>query len=103
MILIQNNPELKFLLICFDMMSGMKINFHKSVVIVMGSDAQEQARVALLLKCNQGKFPFTYLGFMISDRKLSIADVEPLVAMVGKMVTPWQGKIHVFGYTSDSD
>jgi hypothetical protein len=38
MILIPNSPDnirnLKFLLICFEMMSGMKINFHKSEVIV---------------------------------------------------------------------
>jgi hypothetical protein len=73
-------------------MSGMKINFHKSEVIVMGVSAQEQARVARLLNCNQGKFPFTYLGFTISDHKLSIADVEPLVATVGKRAAPWQGR-----------
>jgi hypothetical protein len=72
-------------------MSGMKINFHKSEVIVMGVTAQEQARVARLLNCNQRKFPFTYLGFTISDHKLSIADVEPLVATVGKRAAPWQG------------
>jgi hypothetical protein len=92
MILIQNDPDgirnLKFLLICFELMSGMKINFHKSEVIVMGVSAQEQARVARLLNCNQGKFPFTYLGFTISDHKLSIADVEPLVATVGKRAAP---------------
>jgi hypothetical protein len=70
----------------------MKINFHKSEVIVMGTNPQEQARVARLLNCNQGKFPFTYLGFTISDHKLSIADVEPLVATVGKRAAPWQGR-----------
>jgi hypothetical protein len=96
MILIQNLPgcirNLKFLLICFELMSGMKINFHKSEVIVMGVSSQEQARVARLLTCNQGKFPFTYLGFTISDHKLSIADVEPLVATVGNRAAPWQGR-----------
>jgi hypothetical protein len=42
MILIQNLPDsirnLKFLLICFELMSRMKINFHKSEVIVMGAN-----------------------------------------------------------------
>jgi hypothetical protein len=40
MIMIQNSEEgvrnLKFILICFEMLSGLKINFHKSEVIVMG-------------------------------------------------------------------
>jgi hypothetical protein len=96
MILIQNSQEsltnLKFLLLCFEFLSGMKINFHKSEVIVMGVDAAEQARVASLLNCKQGKFPFTYLGFTMSDHKLTMADLEPLVALVGKHAAPWQGR-----------
>jgi hypothetical protein len=69
----------------------MKINFHKSEVIVMGADADEKARVARLLNCKQGKFPFTYLGFTLSDHKLSIADMEPLVPTVGKKAALWKG------------
>jgi hypothetical protein len=63
MILIQNSKEglrnLKFILLCFEILSGLKINFHKSEVIVMGMEAEEQARVARLLNCKQGRFPFT--------------------------------------------
>jgi hypothetical protein len=38
--------NLKFLLIAFEIMSGLKINFIKSEVIVMGASQEEQARVA---------------------------------------------------------
>jgi hypothetical protein len=96
MILIQNSEEglrnLKFILLCFELLSGLKINFHKSEVIVMGVEAEKQARVARILNCKQGCFPFTYLGFSMSDHKLSIADMEPLVATVGKRAAPWQGR-----------
>jgi hypothetical protein len=55
MILIQNSQKglinLKFLLLCFKLLSDMKINFHKSKVIVMGVEDAEQARVARLLNC----------------------------------------------------
>jgi hypothetical protein len=57
MILIQNPREgvinLEFILLGFEFLSGMKINFQKSEVIVMGADAAdaEQARVARLLNC----------------------------------------------------
>jgi hypothetical protein len=61
----------------------MKINFHKSEVIVTGVDEEEQTRVARLLNCNQGKFPFTYLGFTMSDHKLTIADNEPIHVICG--------------------
>jgi hypothetical protein len=98
MILIQNPREgvinLEFILLGFEFLSGMKINFQKSEVIVMGADAAdaEQARVARLLNYKQGKFPFTYLGFTMSDHKFSLADLEPLVASVGKRAAPWQGR-----------
>jgi hypothetical protein len=89
MILLQNTERgimnLKFILLCFELLSGMKINFHKSEVIVMGVDPVEEARVARVLNCKQGSFPFTYLGFTMSDHKLSISDNEPLVATVGNM------------------
>jgi hypothetical protein len=96
MIMIQNNDlsliNLKFILLCFELLSGMTINFHKSEVIVMGCVGEEQARVARLLNCKQGRFPFTYLGFTMSDKKLTIADMEPLVAAVAKRAAPWQGR-----------
>jgi hypothetical protein len=62
MILIQNNDianaNLKFLLICFELLSGLKINYHKSDVIVMGVSQEEQARVADLHNCQVGAVPF---------------------------------------------
>jgi hypothetical protein len=72
--------NLKFILACFELLSRLKINFNKSEVIVMGGDSEEQARVPRLLNCRQGRFPFTYLGFTMSDHKLTIANLEPLVA-----------------------
>jgi hypothetical protein len=57
----------KFLLLCFELLSGLKINFLKSEVIVMGVDHFEQARVANALNCRVGSFPLTYLGFPILD------------------------------------
>ena len=85
--------NLKFLLICFELLSGLKINFHKSEVIVMGCSLEEQARVANVLNCGLGSFPFTYLGFPMSDHRLSLVDWEPLADKVGHRVDPWQGKL----------
>ena len=50
LILIQANDEavanLKFILLCFEDMSGLKINFHKSEVFVLDQPATEQQRIA---------------------------------------------------------
>jgi hypothetical protein len=49
-IMIQNNnlaiANLKFLLICFELLSGLKINFLKSEVIVTRVSREEQTIVA---------------------------------------------------------
>ena len=96
MILIQNSARgianQKFLLICFELMPGMKINFHKNGVFVMGGEEGGKARVANLLNCQEVSFPFTYLGFTIVDCKLTIADLELVVAKVGFRMEPWLGR-----------
>jgi hypothetical protein len=60
--------NLKFLLICFELLSGLKINYHKSEVNCDGGSNQDQARVAALLNCQEGDFPFRYLGFPMSEK-----------------------------------
>jgi hypothetical protein len=84
--------NLKFLLIAFEILSGLKINFLKSEVIVMGASPAEQARMANALNCKEGAFPFTYLGFPMADRVLPMADWEGLIGTVGHRVDPWQGR-----------
>ena len=55
MILIQYNKEeiahLKFPLMCFENMSGLKINYHKSELFVLGQPSEIQAEVARQLNC----------------------------------------------------
>jgi hypothetical protein len=47
----------KFLLYCFENMSGLRINYQKSEVFVMGVNIEEQNRVADLFNCYIGTFP----------------------------------------------
>jgi hypothetical protein len=48
--------------------------------------------VAHALNCQEGTFPFTYLGFPLADRPLTMADWEGLVGRVGHQVDPCQGR-----------
>jgi mannosylglycoprotein endo-beta-mannosidase len=57
--------NLKFLLLCFEAMSGLKINFDKSEVVVMGYDPEEQQRIVDSLNCRLASFPVNYLGMPI--------------------------------------
>jgi hypothetical protein len=55
---------------CFEDMSGLKVNYHKSKVILMRKPMGEQQRVANMLNCNLGAVPFMFLGLPILDRRL---------------------------------
>jgi hypothetical protein len=61
MILIQKDDmsvtNLKFLLFCFKLLSGLKINYHKSEVIVMGSHHKSGPRWHVFLTVRKGSSP----------------------------------------------
>jgi hypothetical protein len=93
MILIDPTDEgivnLKLLLLVFEDMSGLKINFNKSEVVVLGRDLREQTRVANLLNCRLGQFPINYLGLPVSNKRLRVSDWDTLTGKVGHRVDPW--------------
>jgi hypothetical protein len=72
-------------------MSGLKINFNKSEVVVLGRPLGEQTRLANLLNCKLGQFPITYLGLPVSHKRLRVSDWDSLTGKVGRRVDPWQG------------
>jgi hypothetical protein len=84
--------NLKFLLLCFEEMSGLKINYLKSEVIVMNQPRDVQQRVADSLNCKLGAFPFTYLGMPISDRSLTIEQWLFLVLKMAGRIDSWLGR-----------
>ena len=50
----QSILNLKIVLYCFEWLSGLKINFHKSEVFVFGADQSEKERMANMLNCKLG-------------------------------------------------
>jgi hypothetical protein len=74
--------NLKFILIAFEILSGLKINFLKSEVIVMGAPQEVQARVANALNCKQGSFPFRALSPSPISVSLLLTDNYP--SLIGK-------------------
>lgn len=84
--------NLKFLLLCFQEMSGLKINFDKSEVMVMGYSPSESQGIADRLNCQLGTFPTSYLGIPISDSRLSVGDLRPAVLKLQHRIEPWQGR-----------
>jgi hypothetical protein len=54
--------HLKWLLVCFEKLSGMKINYSKSDLTTINLGEEESNNYAKIFCCKLGKFPFSYLG-----------------------------------------
>jgi hypothetical protein len=67
--------NVKFLLYCLENMSGLKINYQKSEVIILEASEVESAQMAGWLNCKEGRLPIKYLGIPVSDSMLFAADL----------------------------
>ena len=66
--------NMKFLLYIFEQMSGLKINFDKSEVIMISQDENKTLRYAELFNCSTGQWPLKYLGVPVCGSRLHIKD-----------------------------
>lgn len=64
---------------CFQLLSGLKINFHKSCIYGFDDDNMQISQWANLLQCEVGIGPMQYLGTSIGVSPLSLKFWEPLI------------------------
>jgi hypothetical protein len=76
-LLLQDNLEfarnLKFILILFERMSGIKINFQKSEAYCFGNANNNKEAYAEIFTCPIKDLPMSYLGVTIDHKPLNIA------------------------------
>ncbi|KAE8781931.1 ABC transporter G family member 37 [Hordeum vulgare] len=80
--------HLKFLLLCFEEMSRIKINIDKSEVVVLGYSKAEQHRIADNLNCRLSSFPVSYLGMPLAESRILLSGFDPLVERVASRAEP---------------
>jgi hypothetical protein len=80
----------KLLLYCFENMSGLRINYQKSEVFVIGVSEEEAVRIAEIFNCNIGKLPLKYLGVMLHNRYMFVDDLAYEAQKVENRIPTWQ-------------
>jgi hypothetical protein len=71
--------HLKWLLMCFEKLSGVKINYHKSDLTPINLNEEESQNYSRIFWCKLGEFPFKYLGVPLHYDKLSKEDIQHLM------------------------
>lgn len=84
---------IKGLLHIFGVASGLLINIHKSSVSPIRCDADALATIQDVLPCEVKHFPCTYLGLPLSVKKLTKAELQPLVGKVADYLPGWRASL----------
>jgi hypothetical protein len=79
--------------VCFEKLSGMKINFDKSDMIPINMEENVAQQFAKFLCCKVGSFPSRYLGVLLHFEKLEREDLQQVVDKVINMTPGWSGKL----------
>jgi len=82
--------NLKFILFCYEAMSGMKINYEKSEVLVVGIEQSEHQQIADFFGCKMGVWPMTYLGIPVSVNKITKAQLNFVVDKAKRCLGTWK-------------
>ncbi|XP_071712476.1 uncharacterized mitochondrial protein AtMg01250-like [Rutidosis leptorrhynchoides] len=69
-----NLRNLMKLLKCFELTSGLKVNYNKSNLFGIGVEKRVVENMASVYKCKVGTFPFIYLGLPVGGR---MSKLEP--------------------------
>jgi hypothetical protein len=78
--------HLKWLMICFEQLLGMKINYNKSDMVPVNLSEEETLQYSKIFGCKIGSFPFKYLGVPLHYDKLRREDIKPTVDKIMKSI-----------------
>jgi hypothetical protein len=85
--------NLKWVLTCFEQVSGIKINYEKSELIPINLDQTETDLIKEIMGCVVGVFPIKYLGVPLHHEKLIREDLQPLIDKIPKRIAGGRGKL----------
>jgi hypothetical protein len=85
--------NMKWILTCFEQISGMIINYHKSELIPINVDLEECSPFLETFGCVLGSFPIKYIGIPLHYDKLRRKDLQPLIDSLLGRLFGWRGKL----------
>jgi hypothetical protein len=89
--------NLKLILSAFELLSGLKINFHKSELFCFGEAQDDANEYAKIFGCGLGSFLISYLGIPIHHRRLTLAEWKIVEERLQIRLSSWKGKLLSLG------
>ncbi|XP_071739854.1 uncharacterized protein [Rutidosis leptorrhynchoides] len=92
-----NLSNLMKLLKCFELTSGLKVNYNKSNLYGVGVETRMVENMAHLYKCKAGSFPFIYLGLPVGGKMNKLGNWNPIIDKFSKRLLDWKARSMSFG------
>ena len=92
-----NIRAMRAILLLFQSLSGLKVNFSKSCLVGVNVVDSWLAKAALVLNCKVGSIPFMYLGMPIGGNSRRLSFWEPLLNRIRSRLAGWSSKHLSFG------
>jgi hypothetical protein len=89
--------HLKCLMICFEQLSEMKINYNKSDLVPINLSEQETQMYSMTFCCKIGRFPIKYIGVPLHYEKLKGEDIQHVFDKTISRIPGWQGRLMTYG------
>ncbi|GAU35959.1 hypothetical protein TSUD_207630 [Trifolium subterraneum] len=89
--------NVRAVLVLFETMSGLKVNFHKSMLVGVNIPDSWLGEAASTLYCKVGKIPFFYLGLPIEGDSRRLSFWEPVLDRLKNKLFGWKNHFFSFG------
>ena len=87
-----NILTIKAILRCHELLSGLKVNFHKSKLAGICVDRYSLNTYAKSLNCNTKRLPFKYLGIEVGGNPRKKQFWELVVNKINARLISWKGR-----------
>ncbi|RHN52388.1 hypothetical protein MtrunA17_Chr6g0479961 [Medicago truncatula] len=83
---------MRAILLLFEALSGLKVNFSKSLLVGVNVSSSWLSEATMVLNCKVGYIPFVYLGLPIGGNARRLSFWEPIIKRIISRLTGWNSK-----------
>jgi len=92
-----NIRSMRAILLLFEELSGLKVNFSKSMLVGVNVTGSWLSEAAVVLNCKVGYIPFLYLGMPIGGNARRLSFWDPLIGHITSRLSGWRSRFLSLG------
>ncbi|XP_022007783.1 uncharacterized protein LOC110907058 [Helianthus annuus] len=93
----ENALNLRRILRCFYLASGLKINLCKCTMFGVGVNDDDVHRMADFMKCKKGSYPVKHLGLVVGANMNLVRNWKPVIDLFRNWLSLWKAKSLSYG------